>query len=791
MCTFPLVLHLADAFLPTPDPLHESWILAWDIHALTTNPLHLYDANIYFPFPQSLTYSDSMVSGALTIAPVLLLTGNAVLAHNVLTLASFLIAGLGMYFLVQELTESSSGALIGGSIFAFCAARQGHLDHVNLLQFGWLPLALLYLHRAVKRGQKSDFLLFAFFTACQAIASVYLAFMMAAAYAIFIAVELASRRTAWKISSMARVAGALLLAAIVVAPILLPYARTQQLYNFQWPMSVIGELSAVPTDYLSVPPQNLLYAALLSQFSNDPFSNEHTLFPGIATLILAAIALTRRRMNVEVVRYTLIGLVAFVLSFGTFLRLDGQHDTIALPYLYLLQFVPGFGAMRAPARFDFLVMLALGVLAGFGLATLSTALSRWTGALRQRSIVMAVVVVTMLELVPHPLPIAPVKVGAAIPPVYGWLRTLDPRAVVAEIPSAGRTGYASLEYEYLSTYHWHPLVNGGSAFDPGAYKQIGTKLDAFPDPRAVEDLRSLGVRYLIAHFDDLDGNEIRRLNEADLEQLRLRIAATFGSDVVYEFAPVSNPPSLQSLVRFELPSLAGRGEIPSVTATLTNSTPQPLVVGVPGALGAQIEWNSDGATTFVVQDAPVFVEPNDVVRLHFPAQLSPSLLASESARLTVRLTGSVQLESSENVQIEDLPTSLQRTGLSGTLEHIQLPTVVRPGTLMPVEVTARNTGRAVWLADPPVTTGARGVVGVSVRTWIGADGMVWPPSANSTAHVQWNVNPGQGVVLTLQTSTPPVPGRYSLTLDMLSENVTWFDEVNGGAQTVMPVDVEP
>ena len=75
VCTFPLVLHLADALLPAPDPLHESWILAWDIHALTTDPLHLYDANVYFPFPLSLTYSDAMLSGAIMIAPVLLLTG--------------------------------------------------------------------------------------------------------------------------------------------------------------------------------------------------------------------------------------------------------------------------------------------------------------------------------------------------------------------------------------------------------------------------------------------------------------------------------------------------------------------------------------------------------------------------------------------------------------------------------------------------------------------------------------------------------------------------------------------
>ena len=53
---------------------------------------------------------------------------------------------------------------MAGCIFAFCASRQAHLEHVNLLQFGWLPMALLCLHKAVSRGRTSDFLLFALFT---------------------------------------------------------------------------------------------------------------------------------------------------------------------------------------------------------------------------------------------------------------------------------------------------------------------------------------------------------------------------------------------------------------------------------------------------------------------------------------------------------------------------------------------------------------------------------------------------------------------------------------------------
>jgi hypothetical protein len=791
VCTFPLVLHLSDALAPAPDTLLHSWILAWDIHALTTDPLHLYDGNVYFPFPMSLTYSDAMLSGALMVAPILLLTGNPVLAHNVLTLASLLVAGVGMYLLVRTLTGSDLGGLVSGCIFAFCASWQAHLEHVNLLQFGWLPLALLCLHKAVDRGRTSDFVLFAFFTVAQALASVYLAWMMAIAYAIFIAIELASRRAAWKLDNMLRVCGALLLAAIVVIPVMWPYQRMQQLYGFHWPTDVIGDLSAVPTDYLSVPPQNLLYAQLLGQFTSSKFPTEHILFPGIIALLLAVIAIARRSMHVEVVRYSMMGIVGFVLSFGPFLRLDGQTSAIPLPYFYLLQFVPGFGVMRVPARFDFLLMLALAVVAGFGMARLSATLARRTGVLTRRSILVSVVVLTLLELLPRPQSIAPISVGAAVPRVYSWLRTQDPSAVVAEIPVQGPTGYASFGYEYMSTYHWHPLVNGSSGFEPPGARRIANQLDAFPDPTAVADLRSLGVRFLIAHLDDLDSAETQRLRDADLRRLQLGIAATFGRDVVYELAPLSNPPTLPDHVQLELPSVVGRSTTPSVSVAIANDTPDPLFVGAPEAVGAQVEWNHEGVTENVRQDLPVFVEPDRTVWLLFPAELSTTLRTADSAELRVRLTGSLQLEATRTVRIVDLPTSLDRTALSGALEHVRIPPLVHANTVIPVEVTARNTGRSIWLPDPPGTSGTRGVVGVSVRGWTGPDGNVFPPSEDSTAHVRWNVNPGQAAGLTFQTSTPPAPGRYSLVLDMLSENVTWFDDVDGGAQTVVPVDVEP
>src|SRR5262245_4733979 len=40
--------------------LHE-WILAWVAHQIVTDPLHLFDANIFFPERHTLAYSDHLI----------------------------------------------------------------------------------------------------------------------------------------------------------------------------------------------------------------------------------------------------------------------------------------------------------------------------------------------------------------------------------------------------------------------------------------------------------------------------------------------------------------------------------------------------------------------------------------------------------------------------------------------------------------------------------------------------------------------------------------------------------
>src|SRR5579871_4165721 len=269
--TFPLGLHLADALVDQPDTLFNSWVLAWDVHALTTNPLHLLDANIFFPFHQPLTYSDIMLTGAVIVEPIELLTGNPALAHNLLTLASLPFAAFTTYLLVYELCGDRWAAFVCGALFSFCLTRQAQIDNVQLLQVGWLPLSLLFLHRALRRGRTSDYLLFALFCVCQALAGVYLMFITAVGIGTFLAFEVVTSRTLLRRRHTIRLAGALVVIAICLAPVALAYGATQRIFGYRWPPSLIHSLAAAPTDFLAVQQSSLMYGALLARFRNPVF----------------------------------------------------------------------------------------------------------------------------------------------------------------------------------------------------------------------------------------------------------------------------------------------------------------------------------------------------------------------------------------------------------------------------------------------------------------------------------------------------------------------------------------
>src|SRR5262245_25167185 len=148
--TYPLVRHFS-THLPVglSDPLLNTWILAWDVHALTTDPLNLFNANIFYPEQNTLALSEHMIAVVPIFAPAYLLTGNPIFAYNTVLVLSFIFSGLTMFLLVQHWTGHFWAALLSGCLFGFAPIRFAELSHLQLYNFYWAPLVFLFLDKFV------------------------------------------------------------------------------------------------------------------------------------------------------------------------------------------------------------------------------------------------------------------------------------------------------------------------------------------------------------------------------------------------------------------------------------------------------------------------------------------------------------------------------------------------------------------------------------------------------------------------------------------------------------------
>src|SRR5947207_1627599 len=121
LLAYPLSLHPSSLRFPTgPDGTLGWYLLAWDTHAFLHRPWSIFDANIYYPQRLTLAYGENVIGIALFAAPVIWLTGNPLLAANLVCMLSSILCGVGAYVLARRVGLSIAAAVICGIIRA-CA----------------------------------------------------------------------------------------------------------------------------------------------------------------------------------------------------------------------------------------------------------------------------------------------------------------------------------------------------------------------------------------------------------------------------------------------------------------------------------------------------------------------------------------------------------------------------------------------------------------------------------------------------------------------------------------------
>jgi hypothetical protein len=361
----------------------------------------------------------------------------------------------------------------------------------------WLPLALFIVARLRRAPSLKMGVLLGVLLAAEMYSCVYYGLYGPILVAILAIATVVAATRSLRAPILRALTVAIVVAGVCVAPLLGPYLSASRVVG-ERSIQEVARGSAQPRDYLQANPDNAMHGE-----DRRPGVGEHRLFPGYVAPALAVAALVPP-ISPLALGYLAGAGAAFDLSLG----LNG------LGYRWLYDMVPGFHALRIPARFGMFFGLMLAVLAGFGVARAIRARS----ILVQTTVVLVAVGLVTLESRSRPLDLS--QLVDQSPAVYTWLAQ-QPPAVVCEYPVGnlqGRAGPQDATYMYYSTRHWQRLVNGYSGFTPPSYNDLLEHLRDFPSASSIAYLRERGVTLLLVH----SAFYIRGDFDADVRQLRNR-----------------------------------------------------------------------------------------------------------------------------------------------------------------------------------------------------------------------------------------------------------------------------
>ena len=490
LMSWPLALHLGSEIgKDLGDPLLQAWQVAWIGHALVTSPLDLWQANTFWPYDDTLAFSDALIG----YAPVGLLAQAsphaALVGYNALFLFAYALAFVGAYLLARELGTGWIGAAAAGAAFAYAPWKLTQNGHLHVLSSGGIPLALFLLVRGYRRRSRWTVLA----------GWLVAAWQMSLGFTLGLQLVLPpgrARARARPRSLEALAAGSRPRCARGDGGRRRDLARRDGPHGTPVPARARRPSGGPPDARVR---RDVLAAAEelpgrargeLAPRRRDvartraacPRRPRCRCFRGSRSVFSRSSALWARcfRGGCESASSSGTATCA-VLSLGV-RDVDGL-GRYATPYRFLFDFVPGWDGVRTPGRINTLTSLGLALLAGAGLCVI-------VRGLRGRTPAVAV---------------AAGALGIGLVLVEGLGPLTHPRVTPPPPPSASSPHHSSISRRttrstcYWSTAGFPEIVNGFGGFDPAGYDRLRKEVAGFPDARSVDALRELGVRTVLFH----------------------------------------------------------------------------------------------------------------------------------------------------------------------------------------------------------------------------------------------------------------------------------------------------
>jgi hypothetical protein len=466
------------------DAVLNMWTVAWVGHELPRDPLHLFNANIFYPERLTLAYSEAMIVQGLMAVPVIAGGGSPVLAYNLALLVGFALTGWAFCLLLHRWTGSWGAGYVAGSLAAFNAHVLTRLTHLQALHPEFIALMLFSLDRLLVSQRTRDAVWLGAGYALEGLTSIYM-LVFSTWMLLFMVVARGRewlRRDVFR-TAVSQFAIAAAVGTVLLAPYLYGYFELHRRFGFERTIFDNENLAGSWIDYLST--GSTLHWVWSSRFYDA--ANSQT-FPGLAAIVLVVLALawSETRKDARVRMCAAAGVGCAIVSM--------LPRTPVFPLLY--RTIPLFKAIRVEARLGQIVLLMIAVIAGYGVAGLRR---RWQNRRTWPAVAAALFVVVNVEALRAPLYY---RVFGEIPHVYDALAH-ERDAVVVELPFYPPSGsFRSAGYMLNSTRHWKPILNGYSGMRPGSYNETYDAIRNFPDVASMAALHERGVTHVVVHQGD-------------------------------------------------------------------------------------------------------------------------------------------------------------------------------------------------------------------------------------------------------------------------------------------------
>jgi len=518
-------------------PFDDAFEVLWQLRWMQSAAFNQHVQPFYTPdvfYPQGWYTASGAQPGwyFLTLAPLTRMLGPTV-TYNVVQLATFVIAGFGVYLLAYSLTRHRLAGLIAGCVYIVApviTVRQGGHLH-TLLGMQWLPYAVLLAHHALETPNKSTAtstrggrgrwaLLAGLAFALVILGSWYFLFIATLPMIVFFlwtALDQTWRSRLVSAMSMG------LVCLVVLAPFAyLTWQARQEMFGGQayfslpdadtfssspdrllvpnpnhpvwgdasrqiWPLR--GEQDVVSVGYVAI------LLALLGMLKTPRDRTRPFIATAAVSLILAmgtTLYWNAHRVEIPVPRF--VEQVYHMLNLG--IALPGGHIAIPLPGLLLHRFLPLYSSMRVWSRFEIMFMLNTAILAGFGARYLLKR-ERFSNL-----IVSVLALIVLFEGLTAPYrDLTAVSVNARS--VNQWLADQPRGTRLIEYPRP----FVDKIAMYSQSLHGQRVVNGYMSQEPEYLQTAGPQLGEWPDSKAITMLQDWEVRYVLVNGmanDDFD-----------------------------------------------------------------------------------------------------------------------------------------------------------------------------------------------------------------------------------------------------------------------------------------------